>query len=164
MSTSNVRSIESLEELRVAMFDLASQWDGACGEVRQVIHRVLEHFREERPAYWRHQTRLAERELAEAKDNLSRMRAEIRPGDAPPATEAAQRVILAERRLRLCEEKMRLAKKWSIDISGRCDELLGPLANVAEQCQTSLPGAAVDLGRLIDQLRLYADQPAPPPE
>ncbi len=157
MSTSNVRDIECLAKFRLGIVNLAADWNNVVQDVRAAVHRIDEHFRSERPAYWRHQTELAERSLTEAKDNLSRLRAEIRPGDAPPATEATQRVNKIERRLRLCQEKQRLAKAWSIEMSQQCDQLLGPLADMTDQCQTRLPEAARELGEIVDKLRQYAE-------
>ncbi len=157
MSTSNVRDIECLAEFRLALINLASNWNNSAQEIRTAVHRIDAYFQSERPAYWRHQTQLAERALSEAKDNLSRLRSQIRPGQAPPATEAAQRVIVLERRLRMCQEKERLAKTWSIEMSQQCDQLLGPLADVTEHCQTHIPEAARELGVLVDRLRAYAE-------
>ncbi|MGI9474431.1 MAG: hypothetical protein ACR2NZ_23035 [Rubripirellula sp.] len=158
MSTSNVRNIESLEAFHGGMTRLSSDWEKTLQEVRMLVHRADSYFSQDRPAYWRQQTRLAERELNEAKDNLSQKRAAIRPGDRPPATEAVKRVRLAEQRVAECHEKQRRAKSWSIEISQQCDELLGPLADVVEHCELLLPAAAVELRGLIEQLRLYAEQ------
>ena len=111
----------------------------------------------------RQQSRVAERELTEAKDNLSQKQSAARPGDRPAATEAVKRVRLAEQRSRECEAKLRLAKTISIDIGQACDDLLGPLADVTEHCEVVLPTAARHLQSLIDQLRAYAEQSKQPP-
>ena len=58
-----------------------------------------------------------------------------------------------------CESKTKQAKSWALAISQQCDELLGPMADVVEHCEVLLPTAADQLRTLIDQLRLYADQP-----
>jgi hypothetical protein len=158
VSTSNVRNIESLEAFHAGLVRLADDWDKALQEVRMLVHRAETYFSSDRPAYWRRQTRLAEREVTEAKDNLAQKRAAIRPGDRPAATEAAKRVRLAEQRLRECQAKQGKAKAWAIEISQQCDDLLGPLADVMEHCEVLLPSAAGELRGLIDQLRLYAEQ------
>jgi hypothetical protein len=158
VSTSNVRNIESLEAFHAGLVRLADDWDKTLQEIRMLVHRADTYFSSDRPAYWRRQTRLAERELTEAKDNLAQKRAAIRPGDRPAATEAAKRVRLAEQCLRECQAKQRKAKAWAIEISKQCDDLLGPLADVVEHCEVLLPSAAGELRVLIDQLRLYAEQ------
>jgi hypothetical protein len=157
VSTSNVRSIECLASFKTGLVKLASDWDSATQEIRAATHRINNYFQDERPAYWRQETQLAERRLSEARDVLSRLTAEIRPGDAAPATEAKQRVAKAKRRLQLCQEKERVAKAWAIKISQHCDELLGPLADMTEHCQTLLPEAARELGAIVDKLLAYAE-------
>ncbi len=161
MSTSNVRNIESLEAFHAGLLRLAGNWDKTLQEIRMMVQRAETYFSQDRPAYWRRQTQLAERELNEAKDNLAQKRAAVRPGDRSPATEAAKRVKKAEDRLRECQAKQRDAKAWSIEMSQQCDALLGPLADVVEHCEVLLPAAADELRVLIDQLRLYAEQQKP---
>lgn len=158
MSSSNVRNIESLQAFHGGLVRLAGDWDKTLQEVRMMIHRADSYFSQDRPAYWRRQTRLAERELNEAKDNLAQQQAAVRAADRLPATEAAKRVNLALQRARECQAKQREAKAWAIEISRKCDDLLGPLADVLEHCEVLLPTAANELSALIEQLRAYAEQ------
>ncbi len=137
---------------------LSSDWQKSLEEVRMLVQRAEEYFATDRPAYWRQQLQLAERELNEARDNLAQKRAAFRPGDRPAATEATRRVQSAEQRLRECQQKHRDCRAWSLEISQQCDSLLGPLADVMEHCEVLLPAAARELRTLIDQLRLYAEQ------
>lgn len=162
MSTSNVRSIDSLDAFHAGLTRLSVEWQKTLDEVRMLIQRAEAHFNEERPAYWRRQLQIAERELSEAKDHLAEKRAVVRSGDRPSATEATRRVRLAERRLEACQKKQRDCEAWSREISRQCDALLGPLADAREHCETLLPAAARELRTLIDQLRAYAEQHAPP--
>ena len=158
MSTSNVRSIESLAAFRSGMVKLSGNWDKSVQDLRVSIQRVDQHFSQDRPRYWKRQVQLAERELTEAKDNLSQKQATVRAGDRVSATEAVQRVNRAKQRLNLCREKQRKSKSIAIEMSQQCDSLLGPLADVAEHCEVILPKAAHQLQQLIDHLRVYAEQ------
>ena len=159
MSTSNVRNIESLEVFHAGLLRLSSQWGKTLEEVRMTIQRADEYFTQDLPGYWRRQRQVAERELNEAKDRLAEKQAAARPGDRMPATEATKRVQSAKARVQECESKCRQAKAWALEISQRCDQLLGPLVDVVEHCEVLLPTAANELRTLIEQLRLYADQP-----
>lgn len=123
-----------------------------------LVQRADAHFSEDRPRYWKQQTHISERELNEAKDNLAQKQAAARPGDRPPATEASRRVQKMEGRLRDCQLKQKQAKAWSIEISHQCDQLLGPLADVAEHCELLLPAAANELRKMITELEKYAEQ------
>ncbi|TWU42394.1 hypothetical protein [Novipirellula artificiosorum] len=158
MSSSNVRSIDSLAAFHAALLRFSSDADQTVQEIRTFVFRAQEYFSTVQPGYWRHQSQLAERELTEAKDNLAQKRAAIRPGDRPAATEAVARVKKAELRMRFCEEKRRVLKSVAVEVSKACDDLLGPLSDVREHCETILPQAARELAVMIQQLRLYADQ------
>lgn len=158
MSSSNVRSIDALEAFHSQLVRLSNDWDKSLQEIRALVHRADDHFSHDRVSYWRRQLQFAERELTEARDNLSRKRSAPRAQDRPSATEETKRVRIAEKRARNCESKIRLAKSLSIEIGQACDAVLGPLAEVAEHCEVVLPTAARQLRVLIDQLRLYAEQ------
>ena len=158
MSASNVRNIDSLEVFHGQLVRLSSDWEKTLQEMRALIHRAEDHFDRQRPAYWRRQLQLAERELTEARDALSIKQSAARPQDRPAASEAAKRVQIAQQRARDCEAKVRLAKSVSIEIGQACDAVLGPLADVTEHCEVVLPEAARQLRTLIQQLRTYAEQ------
>ena len=161
MSTSNVRSIESLAAFHGGILKLSGDWEKVLQELRMSIQRAEQHFTQDRPRYWRHQVQIAERELTEAKDNLSQKRAAARTADRPTAMEALQRVNKAKRRLEFCRDKERLAKSVAIEMSQECDAILGPLADVSEHSEVILPTAAVELKSLIEYLRAYAEHPEP---
>ncbi|MFG0262566.1 MAG: hypothetical protein ACF788_09275 [Novipirellula sp. JB048] len=157
MSSSNVRNIDSLAALHGGTLRLAQGWDQTVQELQLFVHRVEEHFTQTLPRYWHHQTQLAERELSEANDHLARQRASLRIADRPAASEAVGRVQRAQQRLRVCEDKTRQLRPWAIEVAKVCDDLRGPLAEVKEHCETTLPQAARELATLIDQLRRYAE-------
>ncbi|MGB7329264.1 MAG: hypothetical protein WBD31_30565 [Rubripirellula sp.] len=158
MASSNVRSIESLQHFHDGLVRLSGDWDDTLQEVRMMVHRAEEYFSQDRPKYWRHQTELASRQLNESKDSLAMKRSAARAEDRPAATEAFARVQQCERRVRFCEAKVREAKAWSIQISQVCNEVLGPLADVAQHCEVGLPTAATELRGLIEQLKAYAER------
>ena len=157
MAQSKVHRIEALENLRVELLKLGTQWDEVVQSIRVTIHRAEDYFSQDRVGYWRSQIELAERDLNESKDNLSRKRSAVRVTDRPAATEAAMRVRAAEARLGLCQAQHRQARSLAIEISRQCDRLLGPVADVAQHCDSILPNAAAELQQLITHLRRYAD-------
>lgn len=161
MPRSNVRDIESLAALRLGLIRYADLSSGVLEELRATVRRAEEEFVQRRPAQWRAHVRLAERRLNEAREVLTQKRAATRAGDRPPATEAAVRVARAERRLRYCQDQEQLARSLAIELSHRCDKLLGPITEVAMRCEVDLPRAATELQRLIEPLRDYAERPSP---
>ena len=157
MSQSNVKDIESLEALRVALQKLGKEWEPVVQSIHTTLHRAEEYFGSDRVGYWRRQMTRAERELNEAKDALSQKRSAARASDRPAATEAAQRVGLAESRLRQCQDKHHQARAIALVMSRHRERLLGPLADVSDQCESRLPAAAEELKGLIEHLRRYAE-------
>ncbi len=157
METSDVRSIESLRLLRIAIGELGHDWDLSIQQIRFAMHRIEEHFSAALPAYWKQQTRTAERKLSEAQDNLSRQQGNSSDGNAPALTEAKQRVNLAKRRLSFCEDKLRMTAKVAIHVERACQELAGPLADAAGHVDVTLPKAAGHLAELIGHLESYTE-------
>ena len=158
MPSSNVRNIDSLAALQLGMVRLSKDWGNTLGEMKMAIQRAEEHFAQTVPAYWRHQCELASREIAEARDALSRKRSTVRAGERPPATEEFKRVQKAEERMRKCEAKLRQTRAVAIEVNLVCEKLRGPLADVDEHCETILPQAARELASLVEQLRAYAQE------
>jgi len=160
MNKSHVISIESLEDLNQAILRFMEDLRQTLEELKAARHRADEAFSQQYPAYWRKETRLAERQLNEAKDQLSAKTSTARPDDQPAASEEKKRLRRAETRLRICNEKLRRSKEWSLKISRECDQLLGPLTDVLDQCDSVLPVAATELRALIGHLKDYTDQNA----
>lgn len=166
MSTSDVRNIESLERLRAGILKLSDDWEKVLQEIRLSVHRADDYFSNRVPSYWRGQTQIAERELTEAKDYLSQKLASARASDRPSAIEAKKRVARAKARLDLCREKIQTARTIAVEIKQQCDEMLAPLADMGDHCDTILPGAAQQLNALLNTLHKYLDSSGlnPPPE
>ncbi|EMB19262.1 hypothetical protein [Rhodopirellula europaea] len=157
MTQSDVRDLDSLDALRQAVERLADRMCLSSQSIHATLNRVDEHFSVNQVTYWRDQTRVAERELTSAQDQLSRKRSTVRPGDRVPATEEAKNVARWKNRLRLCQEKERLARRISIEIQQVCEKTRGPSAALAELGEVALPTAANRLLSLIDRLRAYQD-------
>ncbi|MEO1617058.1 MAG: hypothetical protein AAFV88_14500 [Planctomycetota bacterium] len=165
MSTSDVRNIDSLRRLQAGVLGLADDWEKTLQEIRMSVQRAEQYFGDEMPRYWRHQSELAERELTESRDDLQRKQSAARAADRPSALEAQKRVARAKARLDLCRDKSRSAKSIAIEIRHQCDEILGPLADMTDQCDRLLPAAADRLKSLLDSLDQYSEtSPEPPPE
>jgi hypothetical protein len=163
MSTSDVRSIESLERFRAGILGLAENWDHVLQELRISIQRAEQHFGDHVPRYWRHQVELAEGELTEAKNELQRKQAAARGGDRVSALEAQKRVSKAKKRLDLCRQRQRTARSLAIEIKHQCDEMLAPLADMTDHSEKRLPAAAAELANLLEKLHRYAESTGPPP-
>lgn len=158
MNSSNVTDIESLEDLNRALIRFTDQLRIIAEELKANLHKADDAYSHEYPSYWKRQILKAEQRLNEAKDQLAAKRSSTRPEDAPAATEEQMRVRKAEARLRSCNEKFQRSREWSLKISRECEQLLGPLSDVLDQCDTVLPSAASELRTLISSLKAYTDR------
>jgi len=160
MSTSDVRSIDSLIRLRQILLTLSGDWGDAVHQIKVAARRIEERFAIDLPAYWKQQFTLAERGLNESLDHLSRLQS-TSAGVSPAATEARMRVASARRRLALCQEKEKRARHFAVVVHQACADLNGPSAEVLMHAETNLPGAAGELASLIDHLSRYAEITSP---
>jgi hypothetical protein len=160
MSTSDVRSIDSLIRLRHTLITLSGDWTDCLHQIKYAARRIEERFAAEVPAYWKHQATLAERSLTESLDNLSRLQS-TSAGVSPGATEARMRVAKVRRRLALCQEKEKRSRQLALAVAQVCQELSGPIAEVSMHSEVNLPAAAEELARMIDHLTRYAEIQAP---
>lgn len=168
MSTSDVRSIDSLIQLRHTLINLSGDWTDCLHQIKYAARRIHERFAVDLPAYWKHQTTLAERALTESLDNLSRLQSTSggaspggSAGGSPGATEARMRVAKVRRRLALCQAKEKRSRQLALAVEQACEELSGPIAEVAMHSEVNLPAAAAELARMIDHLSRYAEIQSP---
>jgi hypothetical protein len=165
MSTSDVRSIDSLGQLRQTLLSLSSDWVDCLHQIKYAARRIEERFSMEIPGHWKHQVELAERSLTESLDNLSRYQTAT-SGVSAGDSEARLRVSKARRRLAFCQDKQRRARQLALTVQRACQDLAGPVAEVTMHSDVSLPAAAAELARMIDHLSRYAEirsEPLPPP-
>ena len=158
MNTSNVTNIDSIENFHRGLVKFSDELQVITEEIKLAVMKGEQAFGHDYPSYWRRQLQIAERSLSEARDQLAAKTSSVRNEDQPTASEEKKRVRRAEARLDLCNAKIRRAKHWAHQISRDCDQLLGPLSDVTNHCDSTLQQAAVDLRQLIDHLRAYTDQ------
>lgn len=162
MSTSDVRSIDSLVRLRHQLISLADDWTDCLHQIKYAARRIEERFTVELPGYWKHQVGLAERSLSQSLDNLSRLQS-TSSGPTPAATEAQMRVAHARRRLSLCQAKEKRSRQLALAVEQACQDISGPVAEVSMHSEVNLPAAAEELGRMIEHLSRYAELQVQPP-
>ena len=155
MSQSDVRSIDSLDDLHRAVVHLSEKLMQQGHQLRNITVQVEQHFSHEAPTYWRGQLRKAEQQLSEALDRLSRKQATIRPGDRVPATEEKKQVAYWKGRVRLCHQKVSRTKSVATEMIQECEKMKGPIADLMELAEVGLPTAATRLAGLIERLRAY---------
>lgn len=161
MTGSDVRDVDALIALRLALVRLGERLQLDGQHLRATTQHARTHFTDDVPAYWLTELRNAERRLAEADLRLRQKQAAIRPGDAAPATEEKKQVRRWSSRKRLCEEKLHLCRRVAIEMDQAAEKFQGPVADLVEMGATSMPSAVAQLTSLIDRLLAYQDRADP---
>ncbi|MCM2369556.1 hypothetical protein [Aporhodopirellula aestuarii] len=161
MSEADVHSIESLEDLHRAVVHLSEKLMLQGYQLRSIVTNAERHFSQECPSYWRGQLRRAEQHLSEALDRLSRKQSTLRSGDAVPATEEKKQVARWKARVRLCHERIDRARSVAVEMEQNCDKMKGPIADLMELAEVTLPQASRRLSSLIERLQAYQNNLPP---
>ncbi|MFG0288462.1 MAG: hypothetical protein ACF8CQ_09815 [Rhodopirellula sp. JB044] len=157
MSEADVHSIESLGDLHRAVDHLSEKLMLQGYQLRSVVNNAEQHFTQHCPSYWRGQLRQAEQRLSEALDSLSRKQSTSRSGESVPATEEKKQVARWKARVRLCHERIERAKTIAVEMEQNCDKMKGPIADLLELAEVTLPRASTRLSNLIERLQAYQE-------
>ncbi|MEM6690740.1 MAG: hypothetical protein AAF664_14995 [Planctomycetota bacterium] len=164
MASADVRDLEQLQSLQLQLHQSVERWTICVDELRAQLNRIHSHLGSDAIEYWKHQQAVAADDLNQARDELSRKRMTTISGESPPATEATVNVRRAEQRQRVCLEKFSRARKIAIEAQQRVEALRGPIAALADQCESGLPSAITQLDLMIEDLQSYLDQQSESPE
>lgn len=162
MSEADVHSIESLAELQQAVERLSDRLLTQGHQVRAFVGRAERHFSQEYPVYWRTQLQRAEQRLGEARDRLSRKQSTVGSGQSVPAADEKKEVARWKARRTLCRERIERARTVAVEMEQNSEKMKGPVADLLELAEVSLPNASVRLATLIARLQAYQNnQPNP---
>ncbi len=161
MSEVDVRSIESLAELRQAVDRLSDRLLQQGHQVRSVVGKAKQHFSQDYPVYWRGQLRRAEQRLSEARDRLSRKQSTVASGQSVPAADEKKEVARWKARKTLCRERIERSRAVAVEMEQDCEKMKGPIADLIELAEVALPNASLRLAKLIDRLQAYQNNQPP---
>ncbi len=161
MSEADVRSIESLEELRLAVDRLSESLMLQGYQLGAVVRSAEQHFSQHYPQYWRSQLQRAELKLTESLDRLSRKQSTLRTGDQVPATEEKKQVAHWKARVRLCRDRIERSRTIAVEMEQNCEKMKGPIADLLELAEVSLPNASIRLAALVARLQAYQNNLPP---
>lgn len=162
MSTqADVRSIDSLRDLRVAMALFADEAGGALGAVEMEIRRTTQWLTHEMPTYWQGELKRRKEKLASAEAELFRRKLGEASGHSTSHSEQKENVRNAKARLEEGEKKAALVKKWGPLLQQAVFEYHGKSRRVADLVGGDVPRALALLERMIDALDAYLHVAAP---
>ena len=162
-SQADVRSIDSLKELRVALALYEEDAAAALGAVESEVKRTARWLVEDRPIYWQEQIKRRREQVAMAKSELFRRKLQERPDHAPPMSEQKENLRQAEASLQEAERRLVMVRKWQPMFNQAVLEYHASVQRVKDITANDVPSAVNLLGRLIDALESYLRVAPPSP-
>jgi hypothetical protein len=160
--SAHVTSIDAVHALRTALLRFeADARDGVTLLVLEV-RKALDWLEHDRTRYWPEQVRKASEKMVEARNELERCQLTYGSEEAPSCYEQKKALERAKRRLRLCEEKVKVVRRWVRSVRAELNEFDGQMARINNCLDMDVPRAAAALQRMARALEKYAHTSAPP--
>lgn len=157
----DVRSIDALRELRIALATFAEEVQAALGAVDMEIKRTVRWVQHDRRAYWLEQVKRRRERVAMAQAEVFRRKLAKTDDYSPAMSEQKELLRKAEAGLRDAETRLGLVKKWEPSLQQAVLEYHATTRRIGHHAGGEVPRAIAVLGRLIDALEAYLGE-APP--
>jgi hypothetical protein len=156
MAGADVRSIDALNQFRLMLVDYNDQMLDSLTMLELELHKATVWIDHDCPAYWSNQARRSSDKLVVARNDLERCEMAIRPEDRKSCMVEKKALDRAKLRLRLCEKKINLVKKWKVTLHQESAHVTGRLAKLRDVIEREIPRAMATMDRLISSLEQYA--------
>jgi len=157
-SPAHVTSVDALAALRAALLKFEAGARDAVTLLQLEVRRAVDWVEQDRRRYWPEQVKQASEQLVEARNELERCQLHYGSEEAPSCYEQRKRFERAKRRLRYCEEQVRVVKRWMRSLRQELVEFEGQLAQMTNCLDADLPRAITALSRMLGALQRYTDE------
>lgn len=161
--SANVKSLDALRELRGAYVQFGGDAKEAVIMLTLEARKAMQWLQVDRARYWPVELRKAQEWVVQARNELDRCQLHYGSEDAPSCFDQKKALEKAKRRLRLCEQKVKAVKKWTLAVRQELDDFDGELAKMTNWLETDLPRGVALLERMVRALDKYTSC-EPPPE
>jgi exonuclease VII large subunit len=154
--SSHVESVDNLRRLHAATVELTESYRDQSDALRQSAERLRQWIASEQRQYWNQQLIRAERQFNSDQEELHRSiitDQDQRKG----STDARFRMEKSKKRVQLCQQKLVLVKKWTVELDHLIDKFLGRIGGFNELADQVLPDSARQLAAWIDALEKYTE-------
>ncbi len=152
-----VESIEKLKDLRVALVVFIDSARAGLLEAEAEIQRADMWLKNDQLRYWKSQIMTRNEMVTRAKIALSQKKLTHTPlGGHYSCVDEEKALQLARRRLEEAETKLANVKRWGRRLDEEVFEYKGQVQSLARTIESDLPGAAIELDRMIEALGSYA--------
>lgn len=159
--SADVRSIEVLKDVRVAVCAFAEEAKNALADVDFDARRTLDWLQNEQPAFWRSEIRRWQQNLQMARAELARKKLGRFLDHKPDTSQEEKAVRLAESRIQEAEAKLELIKRWLPELLQAVQEYRGSSQPLVSLVEVDLSRAVARIDRMLDALEAYLQTSAP---
>lgn len=161
-SPAQVRNVEVIEHFRNQLAKYEEQVQLSLESLTSELQRATNWLRNDRPSYWKKQTKLAEDGVHEAKMNLERcIMFPTVSGERPACREERTALKKAQARLEFCREKVERVRYWNRQIQHEMLEYTGRIGQLKRLLETELPAARARLQQIVRRLDEYQIEQTP---
>lgn len=156
MARAQVRSIDVLHRFRMALVEYEDHVLESITLLELELRKALDWIDLDRSNYWPEQVRRSSDNIVQYRNDLERCEMAIRAEDRKSCMVERKALDRAKQRLRLCEQKVTIVKKWRVELHGQSSQMTGRLARIRDVVERELPNAIATMMRLITSLEQYA--------
>ena len=156
MARAGVRSIEALHGFRMALAEYQYVVLDSVTMLELELRKALDWIDLDRSNYWPDQVRRSSDNIVQFRNDLERCEMAIRAEDRKSCMVERKALERAKQRLKLCEKKVGVVKKWRIELHQQSSQMAGRLARIRDFIERELPNAIATMLRLIASLEQYA--------
>lgn len=152
-----VDSSAMLTEFRASLATFASVAAVALDEASTDIQRTLQWLREGQYRHWKAQVQTRMQQYTQAKLALKQREVLDRAiaGSRSSCVEERRAVQIAEKRLRMAEEKLRLVRIYSRQMEKESLEYKGAIHGLVSALEVEIPNACASLEQMVASLEKY---------
>ncbi len=159
--SADVRSVEAIERLRRALIRFNSRAADAVETLESQLRRAGDWIENDRPAYWRDQSRNAHDDAHQAKLDLERCLMFPVADEKPACREEKAVLRAAKERETYCLEKIEKVKQFARQIDHEQHEFSGRVGHLKQALETELPRAERMLREVLRRIDAYQVEQAP---
>jgi len=161
-SAAKITSLDALVRLRNALIQFGADVEVALVTLELEGRRGVDWIENDRSRYWPREVQRASDALSEARRTLERCEQTISGEDTKFCYDERKAVEKANRRLRLCEEKVQAVRRWRVQMRKEFEEFQVQIAKCRGYLETDLPKAVASLERMSTALDRYIEQQQQP--
>jgi len=160
-SPAQVHSVDAIESFRSQLAKYEQQVQLALESLTSEVGRATLWLNQDRPSYWKKQTKLAEDAVHQGKMNLERCLMFPAAGERPACREERAALKQAQVRLEYCREKTERVRYWSRQMEHEKLEFTGRIGQLKRLLENELPAARARLQQIVRRLDAYQIERTP---